>query len=137
MASATFNIDQGDDETLHMAVKSPLAADAPVPANFDPDDTSTWGPLNLTGSKLWFWIKAPDGSVLIGKTTDVSGGITVTDPTGGLADIEIGHAETAALAADLVNKALRFEVQVRSSTNRITTLKRATITILKDRLIAT
>lgn len=133
----TFNIDQGDDETFHVVIKSPLQADAPDPDAWDEANTSTWGPLDLTGSKLWFWIKTNAGVTVIEKTTDSGEGISVTDAIGGLADVEIGHAQTAALGDALIGKSLRLEVQVRSATGRITTLKRATITILRDRLIAT
>lgn len=137
MSGAVLQIDQGDDETIHMAVKSPLAADAPVGVTWSATDTSTWGPLNITGSKLWFAIKTTDGTVVLIKTTDALGGITITDAPGGLADVAISNADTSALADALTNKSLRLEVQVRSAAGKITTLKRGTITIVRDRIIAT
>lgn len=132
----TFQIDQGDDETFHMVVKSPLQEDAPDQNAWSETDTSTWGPLSLAGSKLWLWIKTNVGAIVIEKTTDFGGGITVTDEPGGLADVDIAAIETESLDDALIGKSLRLEVQVRSSTGRISTLKRATITILRDRLTA-
>lgn len=130
-----YEIDQGDDETLHLAVKSPDPNAAPNGVTWSATDTSTWGPLNLTGCKLWLYIRTNDGSAVISKTTDPGGGITVTDATAGLADVAIDHAETRDLDALLIGKTLRLEVQIRSAAGLITTLKRSTITILRDRLV--
>lgn len=132
-----LQIDKGDDETLRMAVKSPEEADALPGVVWSADDVSTWGPLNLTGCKLWLHIKTNAGEAVLSKTSEVSEGITITDALGGLAEVAITSAETAALDDGLFNKSLRLEAQVRSSTGRITTLARSTITILRDRITAT
>lgn len=136
MAGAVLQIDQGDDELIHMTIKSPLKADAPDQSLWSATDTDTWGPLNLTGSKLWFTIKTNEGVLVLQKTTDALGGITFVDTPGGLADVTIANSETSALDDSLINKGLRLEVQVRASNGKITTLRRGTITILRDRIIA-
>lgn len=136
MAGADLQIDQGDDETIHMAVKSPLQADALPGVTWLATDTDTWGPLNLTGCKLWFNIKTNDGTLVLQKTSEALEGITFTDTPGGKADVEITHSETAALNDVLLNKPLRLEVQIKAANGKITTLKRGTITVLRDRIIA-
>lgn len=137
MASPTLQIDQGDDEVIHMELKSPLKADAPDQDAWRSDDRSTWGPLDLTGAKLWLTMKTNSGVEVLVKTSDPGEGITVTDAAAGTADVEIAATETASLSDALVGKTLRMDVQVRSATGKITTLRRGTITILRDRQTAT
>lgn len=124
--SADLIIDQGDDEVLDVTVTNP-------------DRTAT----NLTGCKLWFLVKEaaadPDTRVVIRKTSEAGGGITITSPqTGGKAAIVIADTDTSGLSGPMLGRTLVWALQVRdgSADALITTLAKGTLVINRD-LIST
>ena len=122
LADIALVIDQGDDEVIDITI-------------VDPDGD----PTNLTDCKLWFYVKEriadPDSAAVLHKDSGTSGGITIAaDPTEGTAEVVIDDTDTAALAADLLDRKLRWSLQVRDGSHEalITTLAKGTLLINRD-----
>jgi hypothetical protein len=127
MTDIALVIDQGDDEVIDITI-------------VDPDST----PTDLTDCKLWFYVKErisdPDSAAVLAKDSDTNGGITIAaDPTDGTAEVAIADTETAGLASDLLDRKLRWSLQVRDGSQEalITTLAKGTLLINRDLITAT
>lgn len=131
MIDIALVIDQGDDEIIDITIVDPGTPPSPT---------------DLTDCKLWFYVKEhtsdPDAAAILakyGEDGDSEGGITIAaDPTEGTAEVAIADIDTASLASDLLDRKLRWALQVRdgSPDALITTLARGTLLINRD-LIAT
>lgn len=114
-----LEIDQGDDEVLDIAVK-------------EPDGT----PADISGCKLWFWVKLaasnPDSTALISKSTDPGEGITITNPTGGIAEVTIDRVDTASLPVTQTGRKLAWSLQVLDGASKVSTLAKGSILINRD-----
>jgi hypothetical protein len=126
MTDIALAIDQGDDEIIDITI-------------VDPDGS----PTDLSDCKLWFYAKEnvtdPDVAAVIAKDSDVGGGIEIAaDPTDGTATVTIARADTTGLATDLLDRRLRWALQVRdgSPEGLTTTLAKGTFLIRRD-LIST
>lgn len=119
-ATIALEIDQGDDEYIDIEA---VQADGVTPED-------------ISGCTLWFWIgDSHDDPPLIEK--DTTDGVTITNGAGGIAEVAISNADTAALAAVYTGRKLRWELQVKDTALKITTLARGTIVINRDRIPAT
>jgi len=127
-----LTIKRGDNRSISLAITDPAGIGA------DPNDPTTWPPLNLTGCELWFYVKAdtddPDSAAVIQKST--GSGITVTDVLLGLATVSIDPIDTVDLPKKYLNVDLLYEVQVQDATNKIITVADGTIEIEADIVIA-
>jgi len=88
--------------------------------------------LDLTDAMLWMTAKRhqrdADADAIFQKTTD--DGITVTDASGGLAQVDLEPEDTASLPAHRTR--LYFDIQVRLSSGRIVTPLSGRLTVYPD-----
>lgn len=93
--------------------------------------TRSGSPVDLTGATLWFTAKRaksdPDAVAVIAKST--ASGITVTSASGGTATITIDPDDTSDLTSAT---ALVFDVQLKESGGRITTVDSGTLRVTLD-----
>jgi len=120
---------RGDDETVQLLLTDPEGVGA------DPDDPSTWPPIDLAGATLWWYVKASttdsDAEAIIAKTTGT--GIAVIGPTAdGRADVTIVPADTETLPNWQLDTELDWEVQLKDAANKIRTVGEGTVTIESD-----
>ena len=118
-----LTIDQGDDETLDITVKKPDGS-----------------PASLVGCKLWFYVKSSpgdtDAAALIRKSSSINDGITMTNDTGGIAEIKIKHIDTSSLPASVLGRSLPWSLQVVDAAHEITTLAKGNLIINRDLISA-
>lgn len=140
--SSALTITRGDDEVIRLALKDARESEAPVPADWVEDDPTTWGPLDLTGYlELWFYVKASagatDADAVIRKTMG-GGGISVTDPEGGLASVIIDAADTEGIIEPgLLDTNIHWEVQAKNPSGKVKTAGAGTFLISRDFVRAT
>lgn len=98
-------------------------------ADFQVTVTVNGAPYDLTGHKAWFTIKLnktdPDSSASILSTT-VNGGITLTNPVGGIMTISLTPEETDLLP---VGTTLFADVQIRNPLGKVYTVMFDTVQV--------
>lgn len=102
-------------------------------------DSGTGLPIDLTimtGIKIWFTVKAQftDTTYLLQKTSDLGGGITVVNPTGGIVRVAIASEDTKKFITPVTFK---YDIQFRSTIGKITTLVIGNLTINSDLTLET
>ena len=92
-------------------------------------------PVDLTGSMLWFVAKrSPESAAEITKTSEVGGGIILTEPDQGRARITLDPADTS----DFEERTTRlvYDVQLRTPTGAIYTIAQGQLLVVMDYALA-
>lgn len=114
MPLETLILTRGDDRTLELTIVDKEGA-----------------AVNLTDTYLWFTAKVSlndsDDEAVIFKTTG-GGGITITDASGGLAEITLAPIDTINIPGRQ-SLTLFWDLQSKSSSDKITTLDGGTMVI--------
>jgi hypothetical protein len=118
MSTPALAIDQGDDETIDVTVRTKDGALA-----------------DLDGWALWFYVKRtsvePDATALLEKTE--LDGITVLAPTtGGLAEVIIDQEDTDTLPAADTGRQLYYVLKGEGPDGRRVTLAKGRLVINRD-----
>jgi hypothetical protein len=125
-----LEITRGDDEILSFLINDPYGVGADV------DDPSTWPPVDLTGCSLWFYVKASsrllDADAIIAKgPSDV-----VIDPdqlnNTGQATLALVPSDTASIDSQFLDRTLKYELQLKDSDDKISTVATGEIVIRSD-----
>ncbi len=88
-------------------------------------------PVDLNDAKIWMTGRRSQGaSALFIKTSDMGGGIEITDASGGLATVTMSNTDTAGLSSEVVT--LVYDVQVRESSGRISTVFSGNLVVKPD-----